>query len=181
MSGLTRLAAGALLGGALLPLLSGSPAAAVVVTVGGMSYDVSALTVSYNSQPSAFVLPPLGQMPWWGDGNLASEFATQVFNQLGSGWDADYGPVFAYALDTSMNQVLGLSQSLTDLNDQIDVTPTFAATSRYAIAVAPVPLPLPLLGAAAGLGWSRRLRLRTRVAAQEAFHAKTTTHGRPTR
>lgn len=168
MSGLTRLAAVALLGGALLPCLTASPAAAVVVTVGGTSYDVSALTISSNSQPSAFALPPLGQMPWWGNDNLASEFATQVFNQLGAGWDADYGPVFAHALDTPMNQVLGLTSSLTDLNDQIDVTPSLTTTTRYAIAVAPVPLPLPLLGAAAGLGWSRQLR-RTRLVSSGGF------------
>jgi hypothetical protein len=162
MSGLARLAAGVLIGGALLPLLSPAPATAVGVEVGGKPYDVSALTLSYANQPSPFALPPLGQMPWWGNSNLASTFASAVFNQLGAGWDPDYGPVFAYAIDTSADQVLGLTPSLTDHNDQIDVTPSLTFTTRYAIAVAPVPLPLPLLGAAAGLGWSRRLRQRTR-------------------
>jgi hypothetical protein len=180
MSGLARLAAGALLSGALLPLLAPAPATAVVV----QGYDVSVLTLSHASQSSAFALPPLGQMPWWGNSNLASTFAYEVFNQLGAGWDAAYGPVFAYAIDNQalpVPTVLGLTQSLTDLNDQIDVTPSLTATTRYAIAVAPVPLPLPLLGAAAGLGWSRRLRQRTRLVTQEAFHAMTTTQGRPSR
>ncbi len=177
MPGLARLAAGALLSGALLPLLAPVPAAAV----GVQGYDVSVLTLSYASQSSLFALPPLGQMPWWGNSTLASTFASDVFNQLGAGWDPDYGPVFAYAVDTSTDQVLGLTQSLTDLNDQIDVAPSLAAITRYAIAVAPVPLPLPLLGAAAGLGWSRRLRQRTRVVGQEAFHARTTTQGTPSR
>jgi hypothetical protein len=177
MSSLARLAVGAFLSGVLLPLLAPAPATAVVV----QGYDVSVLTLSYASQSSLFALPPLGQMPWWGNSNLASTFASEVFNQLGAGWDPDYGPVFAYAVDTSAGQVLGLTQSLTDVNDQIDVTPSLTTTTRYAIAVAPVPVPLPLLGAAAGLRWSRRLRQRTRVVAQETFHARTTTQGTPNR
>ena len=152
----------ALLGGALLPLLQAKPAAAVVVNVGGIIYDVSITNMSYALSPTSFALPPLGQMPWWGDDARASEFATSVFLQLGPGTDANYGPVFAYAVDTSLNQVLGLSQSLTDINDQIDVMPTTSATIRYATATTsattPVPLPLPILGAATAFGWSRRLR-----------------------
>lgn len=174
MSALTRVAALALFGGATLPLLSATPAEAIVVHVSGIGYDVSVITASPSSQPSAFGLPPLGQMPWWGDDALASEFATEVFAQLGSGWDSNYGPVFAYALDTPQNQVLGLTQSLTDINDQIDVTPSFNDNISYAIATsAPVPVPvavpapLPLFGAGAAFAYSRRLRsnsaqLRTR-------------------
>jgi hypothetical protein len=159
-----RYTALALLGGALLPLLQAKPAAAVVVNVGGIVYDVSITNMSYALSPTSFALPPLGQMPWWGDDARASEFATSVYLQLGPGTDANYGPVFAYAVDTSLNQVLGLSQSLTDINDQIDVMPTTSATIRYATATTsattPVPLPLPILGAATGFGWSRRLRQR---------------------
>jgi hypothetical protein len=159
-----RYTALALLGGALLPLLQAKPAAAVVVNVGGIVYDVSITNMSYALSPTSFALPPLGQMPWWGDDARASEFATSVFLQLGPGTDANYGPVFAYAVDTSLNQVLGLSQSLTDINDQIDVMPTTSATIRYATATTsattPVPLPLPILGAATAFGWSRRLRQR---------------------
>jgi hypothetical protein len=154
----------ALLGGALLPLLQATPAAAVVVNVGGIFYDVSITNMSHTLSPTSFALPPQGQMPWWGDDARASEFATSVFLQLGPGTDANYGPVFAYAVDTALNQVLGLSQSLTDINDQIDVMPDTSATIRYATATTsattPVPLPLPILGAATAFGWSRRLRQR---------------------
>jgi hypothetical protein len=159
-----RYTALALLGGALLPLLQATPAAAVVVNVGGIVYDVSITNMSYALSPTSFALPPLGQMPWWGDDARASEFATSVFLQLGPGTDANYGPVFAYAVDTALNQVLGLSQSLTDIDDQIDVMPTTSATTLYATAsstsTTPVPLPLPILGAATAFGWSRRLRQR---------------------
>ena len=159
-----RYTALALLGGALLPLLQATPAAAVVVNVGGIVYDVSITNMSHTLSPTSFALPPLGQMPWWGDDARASEFATSVFLQLGPGTDANYGPVFAYAVDTALNQVLGLSQSLTDIDDQIDVMPTTSATTLYATATTsattPVPLPLPILGAATAFGWSRRLRQR---------------------
>lgn len=162
VTALTRLATLAVLGGAILPMLSAAPASAVVVNIGGIDYDLSSITTSPASQPSAFGLPPLGLMPWWGDGVLASDFAFQVFNQLGAGWDPDYGPVFAHALDTPQNQVQGLTQSLTDINDQIDVTPSFNTSISYAIARTPVPAPLPLLGAGAAFGFSRRLRARLR-------------------
>ena len=166
MSGTLRHASLLVLGGALLPLLPFTPAGAVAVTVGGIVYDVNITNMSHTLSPTSFGLPPLGQMPWWEDDARASEFATSVFLQLGPGTDANYGPVFAYAIDTSLNQVLGLSQSLTDINDQIDVMPDTSATIRYATATTsattPVPLPLPILGAATGFGWSRRLRQRLR-------------------
>jgi len=162
MPGLMRFAALALLGGATLPLLSATPAAAVVVNVGGINYDVSISSTSYTLNPITFDLPPTGQMPWWGDAARASEFATKVFDQLGSGWDPNYGPVFAYSIAAPQNQVEGLTQSLADINDQIDVTPATNAMVSYAIATAPVPLPLPVMGAVAGYSCSRRLRLRLR-------------------
>jgi hypothetical protein len=166
MSGTLRHASLIVLGGALLPLLPFTPAGAVVVTVGGIVYDVNIINMSHTLSSPSFGLPPLGQMPWWGDDTLASEFATSVFFQLGPGTDANYGPVFAYAVDTALNQVLGLSQSLTDINDQIDVMPTTSTTTLYATAsstsTTPVPLSLPILGAATGFGWSRRLRQRLR-------------------
>jgi hypothetical protein len=162
MPSLTRATALSLLGGAIFSSLSGTPAAAIMITIGGIDYDVSAITTSFQTQSIAFGLPPLGQMPWWGDDALASEFASEVFAQLGSGWDPNYGPVFAYALDTPQNQVLGLTQSLADINDQIDVAPAFNTSISYAIAantqLTSVPAPLPLFGAWAAFGFSRRLR-----------------------
>jgi hypothetical protein len=158
MSTSIRVAAVALLSTAVLPFLSPAPAAAVGVNVGGNSYDVTVLNTSYDTNTSLFQLPPTGAMPWWGDDLLASEFAAQVYKFLGSGWDADYGPIFAHGV--SLGQVLGLTQSLSDPMDQIDVTPATTSTVTYAIATAPVPGPLPLIGAAAAFGWSRQLRKR---------------------
>lgn len=151
----------AFLGMVSLSALSTAPAAAVGITLGGTPYDVSVSQTSYGLSTSAFQALPLGQMPWWGDGQLASEAATQVFNVLGPGWDMDYGPVFAY--NAAGAQVVGLAQSLTDPLDQIDVTPATGATVRYAFATTPVPGPLPLLGAAEMVRGSRRLRRRIRT------------------
>ena len=156
-----RVAVVAFLSSAALPILSASPAAAVVVNVGGNSYDVSVFNTSYEASTTLFQQPPTGQMPWWGDDLLASEFAAQVYNALGTGWDADYGPVFAHG--ESVGQVLGIVQSVSNPLDQIDVTPASNTTVPYAIATSPVPGPLPLFGAAAAFGWSRQLRKRIEV------------------
>jgi hypothetical protein len=153
-----RVAAVAILSTAALPFLSANPASAVVVYVGGNSYDVTTLNTTYEASTNLFQGPPTGMMPWWGNDLLASEFAAQVYDSLGSGWDADYGPVFAHG--QSIGQVLGLTQSLTNPLDQIDVTPTTNTTVTYAIATTPVPGPLPLFGAAAAFGCSRQLRKR---------------------
>ncbi|MFN9623298.1 MAG: hypothetical protein ACK587_10780 [Cyanobacteriota bacterium] len=153
-----RVAAVAILSTAALPFLSANPASAVVVYVGGNSYDVTTLNTTYEASTNLFQGPPTGMMPWWGNDLLASEFAAQVYDSLGSGWDADYGPVFAHG--QSVGQVLGLAQSITDPLDQIDVTPATNTTVTYAIATSPVPGPLPLVGAAAALGWSRQLKKR---------------------
>lgn len=168
MSVVTRVAALAFLGGSVLPLLSAAPAAAVVVNVGGINYDLNSITSSASGQPTSFGLPPSGLMPWWGSDALASQFASEVFFQLGPGWDSDYGPVFAYAIDSSSNMVLGLAQSTTVLGDQIDVAPAATALVNYAIASGPlgapppvpVPAPVPILAMAAGWSWSRRLKSR---------------------
>jgi hypothetical protein len=62
--------------------------------------------------------------------------------------DSDYGPVFAYSVAPPQNQVLGLIQSLTNIKDQIEVTPASDTKVSHAITTTPVPLPLQLLGAA---------------------------------
>ena len=158
MSTSFRIAALAFLSTAALPFLTPAPADAVVVNVNGQSYDVTTLSTSYAASTTLFQHAPIGSMPWWGDGGLASEFAAQIYNSLGAGWDANYGPVFAH--DQSVGQVLGITQSLSDPLDQIDVTPSTSDMVTYAIATAPVPGPLPLLGGAAAFGWSRQLRRR---------------------
>jgi hypothetical protein len=53
-----RYSALALLSATVLPLLSTSPASAVLVTVGGNVYDVTASTMTYEMGTSAFQAPP---------------------------------------------------------------------------------------------------------------------------
>jgi hypothetical protein len=166
MSTSFRLASFLLLGSTALPLLITSPAAAVVVTVGGTPYDVSVSTTTYNSSFADFQLPSFGGlMPWWGNDMLSSDFAKEVYTALGSGWNNNYGPVFAYELDVVQGEVPGIAQSLSNPNLQIDVYPATTATVSYAIAVpvtapAPVPAPLPIFGLAGGFVACRRLRRR---------------------
>jgi hypothetical protein len=136
------------------------------VTVNSIDYDISFFNTSYNSNSIIFQIPPSGQMPWWGDGtgNLAAEFAQQVYNNLGPGPTSGYGPVFAYELSGS--DILGISQNLTNALSQNDETIANNVDVNYAIATplnsAPtsVPAPLPVFGAAAAFGWSRQLRKR---------------------
>lgn len=164
MPTLNRLASLLLLGSTALPLLTTSPAAAVVVTIGGTPYDVSVSTTTYNSSSADFQTPSSGGlMPWWGDDMLASDFAKEVYDALGSGWDNNYGPVFAYEFDAIQGKVPGIAQSILNPNLQIDVSPAPAAMVSYAIAAsdpAPVPAPLPIFGLAGGFVASRRLRRR---------------------
>jgi len=141
-------------------LLSPSPAEAVVVTVGGIAYDVTEVETSYNLSSSTFQAFAPGKMPWWGNESLAYDFALEVYDALGEGSTAGYGPVFAHAHDASLAKVLGILQNTSNPLDAINDLPAASATVKYAIASAPVPGPLPLFGAAAAFGWSRRLRQR---------------------
>ena len=154
-----RLAA-AVLTGTAASLLVSAPAQAAVVNVGGVLYDVTVVETSYTASTSSFQLPPLGQMPWWGSQPTADNFAGQVFSALGEGSTAGYGPLFAYAYNASIAEVVGSLQDLSATGSFIDGTPAASATVKYAIATAPVPGPLPLFGAAAAFGWSRQLRRR---------------------
>jgi len=149
-----------------LPLLAALPAAAVTVTIGSNSYDVTVFTGSYNNNTSLFQALSPGQMPWWGDstGDSASEFATQVFNQLGDGPTSGYGPVFAYDFDSA--GVVGISQNLTNPLVQnvesiaLDTTVSYAIATPLGPPPSPVPAPLPVFGAMAAFGCSRRIRKR---------------------
>lgn len=150
-----------------LPLMAGLPAAAVTVTIGTKSYDVSVFTDSYNNNPSLFEALSPGKMPWWGDstGDSASQFATQVYDLLGNGPTSGYGPVFAYDFDSA--GVVGLSQNLT--NPLVQTGESIALDTPVAYAIATplepppkVPAPLPVFGAMAAFSCSRRIRKRIR-------------------
>ncbi len=55
-------------------------------------------------------------MPWWGDENLAIEFATQVFDQLLDGTTPGNGPLFAFEFDALDERVNGWSSDLINPN-----------------------------------------------------------------
>ena len=159
------IAAGSLF--ATLPLLIPTSAEAVVVNVDGINFDIVTFDTSYVLNSADFSAPPVGRMPWWGDDSQASKFAEQVYNQLGSGsLDSDYGPVFAYESDPIFFEVVGLSQSLSDINIQFDeFIPDFDVVT-YAITIptsVPVPTPLPLFGVATAYQWSRSLKKRCKL------------------
>lgn len=162
----SRLAAFAVMAGTAASLISPAPAPALGVDFAGVIYDVSVLETSYVSSVNSFDLPPLGQMPWWGSQADADFFAQQVFSFLGEGSTAGYGPLFAYATNTPISEVIGSLQDLSTPSSLIDGTPATSASVKYAIATASapataaVPGPLPLFGAAAAFGWSRQLRRR---------------------
>lgn len=148
-----------------------TPAHGAVVTVLGSQYDVTTTSASYSANTAFFDALPVGNMPWWGDLVLASNFASQVFDQLGDGYALGYGPIFAYQFNlTTTPSVYGITQNTSDPNDQLDLdasaplSPSTTYSYAFATLVSPsstgAPAPLPLLGAAAAMGWSRRLRRR---------------------
>jgi hypothetical protein len=92
-----KLALGAAAALAAISLSPGS-AQAYVVTVGGVQYDVTTFTGSYNNNTSKFATPAnSGVMPWWGNQATATAFATAVGTNLGTpNFSGQEGPYFAY-------------------------------------------------------------------------------------
>ncbi|MFM1901850.1 MAG: hypothetical protein RLZZ216_2426 [Cyanobacteriota bacterium] len=89
------------------------------------------------------------------------QFALQVYDSLGSGTDAGFGPVFAYLYDASSATLEGWVQSTTDPNVQDIKNPSSSAAIKYAIlSSVPVPSPMPFFGAVATFRFSRKLRQR---------------------
>jgi|688.fasta_scaffold165242_2 hypothetical protein len=159
---------GVVAGYSLAACLSAPAAHAVVVTVGGTSYDVLVTNRAYTDDPSFF---SSASMPWFtanpADNNLAYEFAAAVFDQLGSfyypGFTEPGGPLFAFAINTP--NILAVFQETNDPNIQNETNVVTSQAYNYAYATsAPVPTsvpsPLPLIGAVAALRAARRLRHR---------------------
>jgi len=138
---------------------------AYVVTVGGVKYDVTTFTGSYNANTSKFALPPAGAMPWWGSLSMTNDFAQAVGTSLGvQNIDANSGPFFAYSINSvieartySFNTL-----QLASVQKAVNVSTVWAQATRYV----PTPGPLPLLGAGAAFGFSRRLRKRIQSSRQ---------------
>jgi len=173
---------GALGAAAALVAISLSPgsAQAYVVTVGGVQYDVTTFTGSYDDNTSKFeTAANNGVMPWWGSSSNATAFASAVGTNLGTP-NNPYGPLFAHSYDPNYEDGTGVIISIvfadfiqgnTIFNNGIinpsDPFTVYAQATLYTAptpAPAPAPGPLPLFGAAAAFGFSRKLRKRIKLA-----------------
>jgi hypothetical protein len=172
-----KLAFGAAAALAAISLSPGS-AQAFVVNVGGVQYDVTTFTESYNNNTSKFETAANGGvMPWYGSASLAQNFASAVTDQLGlfDQQGISRGPFFSY---TSIN-VSGTDrlQNYRWNPSTLTVEPnpypipggtaynvSFMYATATQVAPAPAPAPLPLLGAAAAFGFSRKLRKTIKLA-----------------
>jgi hypothetical protein len=184
------------LGGRPIPLLKGALGAAVAlaaislspgsaqaacapgtaatlcrVTVGGLQYDVTTFTGSYNGNPSNFETPANnGVMPWWTGGSnaTATAFVTEVGGYFGTGLNGGmsfYGPIFAYSVDVNNSNFLNSAWRYDDGTFVDDYSPNslplvYAQATLYTASAAAAPGPLPLFGAGAAFGFSRQLRKR---------------------
>ncbi len=174
-----RLALGATAALAAISLSPGS-AQAFVVNVGGLQYDVTTFTGSYNGNTSNFATAANGGvMPWWGSSASAQEFATAVGTSLsivnlclGA---INCGPLFAFATDGTSIANYRFDQTYDSGVGGVVVSPlgspfstgsrTWAQATLYtAPAPTAAPGPLPLFGAAAAFGFSRKLRKRIKQA-----------------
>jgi hypothetical protein len=136
------------------------------VTVGGLQYDVTTFTGTYDSNTSSFATAANnGVMPWWsavGNNATAVDFATAVGNGLGGPNSGD-GPFFAFGVFGGSNIGVAFSQpdsSVVTLPVGSSLTVFYAQATLYTAPAASAPGPLPLFGAAAAFGFSRKLRKR---------------------
>lgn len=156
---------------AVLASANAANALTVPVVVNGTTYDVTTFVGSYNDNSSRFTTT---EMPWFGSGSSAEQFAIAVGTQLGLPVFGSTGPFFAYLIGTDP---LGGSTKLDAYSYESSSNPpsvskrgsaaSFSASYAVVSAQAPsaVPGPLPLFGAAAAFGMSRRLRRRIKLSA----------------
>jgi hypothetical protein len=174
---LPKLALGAAAALAAISLSPGS-AQAFVVTVNSVQYDVTTFTGSYASSTSKFETAANdGVMPWWGDSNLAKQFATAVGSSFGNpnnavGFDCDTtcGPIFGYVANLGgfpnnfgKGWIRLPDGNIVDLPIQPQTASFTWAQVALVAAPAPAPGPLPLFGAGAAFGFSRQLRKRIKL------------------
>lgn len=136
------------------------------VQVGGQHYEVTTFEGSYDDQPGFFAPPPpqgQGRMTWWGDRDLAEEFAFAIGDSLKNSVNPDQGVYFAFNAENRF--VTSAVLALNPLGSVSEVTIGQNERMTFAIlapnqSLATVPGPLPILGATACFAWSRRLRKR---------------------
>jgi hypothetical protein len=151
-------------GGLAAISLSPGSAQAYVVTVGGVQYDVTTFTGSYNDNTSKFgTAANTGVMPWWGDSTMAQAFAVQVGSSLGLlNVSGSLGPFFGYQKTGNSISNYRWVGSTSNVGTG-SIGAQFSRTWAQATLV-PAPGPLPLFGAAAAFGFSRKLRKRIKLA-----------------
>ena len=163
-------------------VLAGGQAKALVVpvTVGGLNYEVTTFTGSYDANASKFTTT---DMPWWGNTSLADQFAVAVGNSFGATqqlYDSSistvvYGPLFSVGgrisyvgapYDALFSWAVAVPNGTVASFHQLYPTSdtfTYATATLASSPPAPsssVPGPLPALGLAAAFGFSRQLRKR---------------------
>ena len=167
-----------------LGVLTTGQAQAFVVTVGGVQYDVTTFTGSYNDHKSKFAQTPGGVMPWWGDSSLATQFSNALGYSLGtpnsietgsagSPTNKDVGPYFAYnsivdkitfqLSDTAATYHPNLSTLIFSVDVNTSVTWAQVAPTVDDPTISAVPGPVPAIGAFAAFGFSRKLRKRIKL------------------
>jgi hypothetical protein len=168
-------------------VLTTGQAQAIVVTVGGVQYDVTTFTGTYNANTSKFAQTsaPGGMMPWWGDSSLATQFSNAVGYSLGapnsiqtlsggSPTNMNVGPYFAYnsivdkitfqLSDTAATYHPNLSTLIFSVDVNTSVTwAQVAPKGKNDPTISAVPGPVPAIGAFAAFGFSRKLRKRIKL------------------
>jgi len=106
---------------ALSPMLRANP---VEVTVDGINYDVTATVTTFNDgidyySEYFYNQALLESQVWWGDQDLANQFAAAVGSSLGDPNFGTFSPYFAYATGdwVSVAQTEGNSAPYDDTNE----------------------------------------------------------------
>jgi len=169
-----------------LGVLTTGQAQAFVVTMGGVQYDVTTFTGSYNDHKSKFAQTPGGVMPWWGDSSLATQFSNalgyslgapnsiETLSSAGSPTNMNVGPYFAYnsivdkitfqLSDTAATYHPNLSTLIFSVDVNTSVTwAQVAPKVKNDPPISAVPGPVPAIGAFAAFGFSRKLRKRIKL------------------
>ncbi len=129
---------------------------AIDITIDGKTFKLNSVNVSASEFPSDLSVLT-ASMPWWGDSDLAFEFAISVGADLGFPNSGAVGPYFAWALN--LEDVSVYSFSFTDGQVVGEIKST---SEPFAYATAqPVSLPEPgslalLCLGLAGLGLTRK-------------------------